>query len=139
LVSLNANATDPNAVAFTDVSVFNGRGPHVDHHAAGFDARGNVLDGNDGGIFRLNVNPNGSLASWDSLNGNNASSPTITALNTIQFNAVALHPRDPNIALGGSQDNGHARFNDNVGWNSVDGGDGDRVIFDYDNPLHALN
>src|SRR5439155_5467894 len=55
------------------------------------------------------------------------------------FNAVALHPRDPNIALGGSQDNGHARFNDNVGWNSVDGGDGDRVIFDYDNPLYALN
>ncbi len=139
VLSTNANAADPTAVTFTDVSTIAGKGPHVDHHAAVFDSRGNVLDGDDGGIFRMSFNPSGAPAAWVSLNGNGAQNPTITALNTVQFNAVAIHPRDANIALGGAQDNGHSRFNDNVAWTEVDGGDGDRVIFDYDNPQHAVN
>src|SRR5262249_10279069 len=30
-----------------------GNGPHPDHHAFAFDANGKLLDGNDGGIWRL--------------------------------------------------------------------------------------
>ena len=39
---------------WTDIDTgVNGVGPHVDHHAAGFDAMGRFLDGDDGGIWRL--------------------------------------------------------------------------------------
>ncbi|HTK76960.1 MAG TPA: SdrD B-like domain-containing protein, partial [Gemmataceae bacterium] len=120
-------------------------GPHTDSHVGVFDAQGRLLLGTDGGIFRLSppsqtLTPTTAVGSltWVSLNGNNLSSPTITALNTLQFRGVALHPRDPNIAMGGTQDNGTARFNDNVGWQGVEDGDGGRVVYDFDNPQHLV-
>lgn len=89
-------------------------GPHTDHHAAAFDATGKLLDGNDGGIFRLN-DPNFATLSWADLNGN---------LNTIQFTGIAIDPSNPNIAYGGSQDNGTEEFTGSLGWTQVFDGDG---------------
>jgi photosystem II stability/assembly factor-like uncharacterized protein len=89
-------------------------GPHVDHHGIGFDAKGRLLDGNDGGIWRLD-DPHPATLHWADLNGD---------LNTIQFEGIALDPTTPNIVYGGSQDNGTEKFTDNRVWNEVDGGDG---------------
>jgi photosystem II stability/assembly factor-like uncharacterized protein len=86
--------------------------PHADHHALAFDANGNLLEGDDGGIFRLD---SAAPVLWSDLNGN---------LNTIQFEGVGLHPTDPNVAVGGSQDNGTALYTGDPLWMQTDGGDG---------------
>ncbi len=97
-------------------------GPHADHHAGVFDANGRFLDGNDGGIHRLDTT---SPIHWTSLNTN---------INTIQFTGIGLHPTDPNIAIGGTQDNGTDRFTGSQGWTRVEGGDGGVVRFSRTNP-----
>jgi photosystem II stability/assembly factor-like uncharacterized protein len=86
--------------------------PHVDHHAFTFDANGQLLDGDDGGIFRLD---DPTIPSWSDLNGD---------LNTIQFYGIGLHPTDTSIAIGGSQDNGTEVFSGSLTWTETDGGDG---------------
>ena len=86
--------------------------PHADHHATAFDANGKLLDGNDGGIYRLE-NSVGPV--WSNLNGN---------LATIQFQGIGLHPTNPNIAIGGSQDNGTEVYSGSLTWSETDGGDG---------------
>jgi hypothetical protein len=101
-----------------------GFGPHADHHAIGFDANGRLLDGDDGGIFRLDNDGPNSL-SWTDLNSN---------LNTIQFTGVALSPTNANIAYGGSQDNGTDEYNASLGWTQVQQGDGGYVRIDPNNP-----
>src|SRR5262245_30831720 len=107
-------------VNWSDISVgAGGVGPHVDHHASAFDASGKFLDGDDGGIFRYDPTRNG----WTQLNGSTA------FLNTIQFQGIGLHPTDINVALGGSQDNGTARYTSTLSWTLVEGGDGGLVKF----------
>jgi hypothetical protein len=110
---------------WTDISVgVDGNGPHVDHHAAAFDANGKLLDGNDGGTWRLD-DPTPGAVHWTDLNGN---------LGIIQFYSVALHPTDPNIVYGGSQDNGTSEFTGSQSWSLLTGGDGGNVLVDPNNP-----
>jgi photosystem II stability/assembly factor-like uncharacterized protein len=99
-------------VTLSDISIGGLITPHADHHAFTFDSNGKLLDGDDGGIFRLDdpVAP-----SWSDLNGN---------LNTIQFSGIGLHPTNANIAVGGSQDNGAEIYNGGPVWTETDGGDG---------------
>jgi autotransporter-associated beta strand protein len=99
-------------------------GPHVDHHAVAFDAAGKLLDGDDGGLWRLD-NPAPANVQWTDLNGN---------LQTIQFIGTALDPASANIVYGGSQDNGTAEFNDSLGWTQLRGGDGGFVRVDPSTP-----
>jgi photosystem II stability/assembly factor-like uncharacterized protein len=99
-------------------------GPHADHHAVTFDASGRLLDGNDGGVWRLDNGNSGSVH-WTDLNGN---------LGTIQFIGVALHPSNAGIAYGGSQDNGTSKFTGSPAWQLVQGGDGGFVRVDFNNP-----
>src|SRR5205814_2320411 len=101
----------------------NGVGPHADHHAAAFDAVGNLLDGDDGGIYRYAAGAN----TWTQLNGSNK------FLNTIQLQGIGLHPTNITIALGGSQDNGTEMYNNTLSWTLVEGGDGGRVKFSSTN------
>jgi hypothetical protein len=100
-------------VSWTGLDLTNGSvTPHADHHGIAFDANGNLLDGNDGGLWRLDsVSP----VQWSDLNGN---------LNTIQFLGGDLSPTDPNVAVGGSQDNGTALYTGDPLWAQTDGGDG---------------
>jgi subtilisin-like proprotein convertase family protein len=100
--------------------------PHVDHHNATFDALGRLIDVDDGGIYRLNSM---SPITWVSLNGV-GTVPNPSALNTNQFVGIAIHPTNANLAIGGTQDNGTLRFNDNTGWATVEGGDGGDVLYD---------
>jgi photosystem II stability/assembly factor-like uncharacterized protein len=98
-------------------------GPHVDHHGVAFTSSGLLLDGNDGGIWRLdNATPTG--IKWTDIND---------SINTIQFEGIALSPTNPAIALGGSQDNGTSRFTDSSAWTLTDGGDGGMVRWSRQN------
>jgi hypothetical protein len=112
-------------VSWSSISVgANGNSPHTDHHAIGFDASGRLLDGNDGGIWRLDNSNVGSIA-WTDLNGN---------IGTVEFYGIALDPTNPNIAYGGSQDNGTERFNDSLGWTGIASGDGGITLVDPTTP-----
>src|SRR5260370_41910113 len=59
-----------------------GNAPHTDDHALGFDHNGLLVDGNDGGVWRL-ANPIPGMIHWTDLNG--------TGLQITQFTAIALH------------------------------------------------
>ena len=122
---------------FQDFSVGAGYlGPHTDTHALAYTAGGKLLDGNDGGVWRLDnptlanpiyqdgVNDISNIA-WSDVNAN---------LNTIQFTGIALHPTDVHTVYGGSQDNGTEKTTGSLAWNQVEGGDGGFVRVDQTNP-----
>src|SRR5262245_33600155 len=70
--------------------------PHPDSRVMVFDANGNLLQGDDGGIYRLvNVNDKATRR-WVDANGN---------LATAEIHSVAYDPVS-NIIFGGTQDNG---------------------------------
>ena len=118
LRSINSGAN------WTDISTGgapNFTSPHVDHHGADFDANGKLLDGDDGGIYRLDTP---TTPSWTDLNGN---------LNTIQFTGIGLHPTNANIVIGGSQDNGTELYTGTPVWLETDGGDGGYAKFSSTN------
>lgn len=96
--------------------------PHEDHHGVGFDAAGRLLDGNDGGVWRLD---NQDPIRWANLNGN---------LQITQFYSVALHPTNAAIIYGGSQDNGTDKTTGSAAWTEVFGGDGAEVQIDFNSP-----
>ena len=102
----------------------NGANPHADHHAMTFDADGRLIDGNDGGIWRLE-NPVPGSQIWSNLNAN---------LQLTQFIGGALDPNNPNKAIAGSQDTGTPEFNGNLVWTANEGGDGGLVRIDQQNP-----
>jgi len=84
---------------------------HPDMHAIAF-RPGNPNDvwvGCDGGIFRTT---NGGQT-WAAHNGN---------INTLQFEGLGVHPTNPDIAIGGLQDNAKAKF-DGSKWTGMDSGD----------------
>jgi subtilisin-like proprotein convertase family protein len=103
-----------------------GKGPHVDHHGFAMDSAGRFLDVSDGGAWRYTPSTN----LWADLNGTNTGRNASTALNTIQFMGIAISPTDPDFVIGGTQDNGLARFSDSLGWTLAEGGDGGDVIMD---------
>jgi photosystem II stability/assembly factor-like uncharacterized protein len=108
---------------WSDISVdSNGHGPHVDHHGIGFDAAGRLLDGNDGGIWRLD---NKAPIRWANLNA---------GLAITQFIGIALHPGNAAVAFGGSQDNGTEMTTGSSAWTEIANGDGGFVRIDWQNP-----
>ncbi len=111
-------------------------GPHTDYHALAFDANDKLIVGNDGGAWRLDSNDlKTPKIVWTDLN----TSP----LSITQFEGIALDPTNPNIAYGGSQDNGTekftgqptwTRFSDPAGGPFVVNGDGGITRVDPTNP-----
>ncbi len=110
-------------------------GVHGDDHVIEFDRTAAtyprpVFNGNDGGIWRT-ANKG---ASWTTLNTNIA----IT-----QFSGVATHPSNPNIVLGGTQDNGTNLLNSALqtppAWFHADFGDGGQAVIDQGNPNRMLH
>jgi hypothetical protein len=99
---------------------------HVDHHGIAFDANGSLLEGNDGGIYRL-TNPNPQSPQWTSLNG--------STLSVAQIIGIATNPYNRNFAVVGTQDNSTVEFAGNIHWaNDVIGGDGGWTAIDQSNP-----
>ncbi|MFN3649487.1 MAG: VPS10 domain-containing protein [Armatimonadota bacterium] len=72
---------------------------HVDQHSIATNPT-NPLEltlGNDGGVYRMTLNPTGKSATFNTtLN---------RTLGITQFYAADFHPTDPNVMLGGTQDN----------------------------------
>ena len=122
---LNVITTRNGGMSWTDISTGrDGNGPHVDHHGFSFDTQGRLLDGNDGGIWRLEDDTPGNIL-WSNLN---------TDLVTFQFVGVAMDPTNPDRAFGGAQDNGTSRFQDSLVWPRIRGGDGGYARVDPSNP-----
>ncbi|HEX6851445.1 MAG TPA: hypothetical protein VF139_08535 [Candidatus Polarisedimenticolaceae bacterium] len=91
---------------------------HVDQHAFARGADGALWVGNDGGVWR---SPDGGV-SWATRNTN---------LELTQFYpGASLHPSRPDVALGGTQDNGTPLRDVSPRWRHVFGGDGASSAFD---------
>ncbi|MEK7831345.1 MAG: hypothetical protein AAB401_09690, partial [Acidobacteriota bacterium] len=102
-------------------------GLHADTHAITVSpVNHNILfTGSDGGVWRTN-NATANTVAWQSLNPN---------LNITQFQAISLHPTNPNFVIGGTQDNGTNLFTGQLSWNHIRGGDGGFTLIDQSNPL----
>ena len=89
---------------------------HADNIVVTFAADGTLVIGGDGGIY---TGP--------------ASQPVRVIDGTIsitEFYSIAVHPANPLLLAGGTQDNGTAAFQGPLGWGMVIGGDGGDVLWD---------
>jgi hypothetical protein len=99
-----------------------GSGLHADSHALFFDGFGNILTGNDGGIWKRSSTAAAGTA-WTNLNN--------APLNTLQFESVALHPSDQFLTIGGTQDNGtEYQITSSGNWRGAESGDGGYSLID---------
>lgn len=101
--------------------------PHVDLHAAVWDAAGRLLIGDDGGLHRTATLGN----TWTAHNA---------GLGLIQFYAgLSSHPTDAVTFFGGFQDNGsNRRTTASLNWTQVLGGDGGWTQLDQADPLRVF-
>ena len=102
------------------------RGTYVDQHLMVFDtlSGSDVLYlANDGGVYR-------------SMDAGSSFTSLSTNLAITQFySGIALHPSDPAVTLGGTQDQGTQRSSVGTGtWTKVLGGDGGYTAFDAEDP-----
>lgn len=75
----------------------------------------------DGGVFRSrNLGE-----SWESVSN---------GLGTVQFQSLDVHPWDPNVAYGGTQDNGTNKYTGSKAWTNVFLGDGGVTHVNWKNP-----
>ncbi len=98
-------------------------GLHADSHAFAFDpltSPTTVWFVNDGGVWKRQDAAAGTP--W--LNENNS------ALGTIQFVGMAVHPTDANFTIGGTQDNGTESQLLSGAWTSAESGDGGFALID---------
>src|SRR5260370_15079810 len=101
----------------------NGLFAHTDHHALAFSSDGSRLyDGDDGGAYSTTT-LNGAPGPWANLNA---------TLAITEFSSnVSIHPSDPTIAFGGTQDNGTQSYTGNLAWDQTVGGDGGWTQIDF--------
>ncbi len=99
----------------------NGTSTHADSREMVFDANGDLIEVDDGGIFRR-TNPLDNTGDWFSLAG---------SLGVIEFHDIA-YDNNTNTLLGGTQDNGtHFQVSENgQQWDFLSGGDGGDVGVD---------
>ncbi len=102
---------------------YSGGPVHPDHHSFTFSPTeaGTLYLCTDGGAFRTR---NLGL-SWESVSNGMA---------TVQFQSVDVHPSDPNIAYGGTQDNGTNKFTGSTAWTNIFLGDGGTTRVNWKNP-----
>jgi uncharacterized repeat protein (TIGR01451 family) len=96
--------------------------PHADSREMVFDANGNIIQGDDGGIYRR-TNPTSNAGNWQSVIGN---------LQVTEFHDVA-YDRVSHIIIGGAQDTGTPEQITPGGttWRSVSTADGGDVAVDH--------
>ena len=120
----DAFAPSPQWQAITDNNAL-GSAPHADSRTLAFDAVGNLIDGDDGGIYRRSA-PQTDNTAWVSAIGD---------LNVAQFNSVSQDTVN-NVAFGGTQDTGVIEQSSNQPlagdtlWRNVGPGDGGESAVD---------
>jgi photosystem II stability/assembly factor-like uncharacterized protein len=119
---------------------------HPDTHNIAYGRDGKIYVMNDGGVYRASVTlptPRGRRRAvsagpdaapgtyldytWENLNN---------GLSTLQFYRVGSHPTDPNIILGGMQDNSCGYWNGET-WEGWGGGDGTIAVFNPHDPNYV--
>jgi hypothetical protein len=136
--SIYSDPTDPNFVYATGTyfwrSIDGGMtfrvpdgGPHADDH--GFAATAIPGAGNisyvvcDGGIYFSTEH--GADQTWQFMG---------TGITNVEFYDIALAATDPNLVIGGTQDNGTEKYDaSSLGWAWIQGGDGGTVAIDPTN------
>ncbi len=96
-------------------------GMHVDHHAVEFSLSNHSIAyfGNDGGMYK-------------STNGGVSFINQNIDLPITQFYELGIALQDPEMMIGGTQDNGSKfRKTNNANWNNATGGDGAYCVIDY--------
>jgi len=106
----------------------NGTSPHADSRFMAFDANGNLLQTNDGGIVRLESSNSAVNRHWVPVDGD---------IRSAEFHSIAYDPLS-NVVFGGTQDNGTAYQVTPGGFtgNTLLGGDGGVVGIDADQVSH---
>ncbi|MBL8299735.1 MAG: hypothetical protein JNN30_15470 [Rhodanobacteraceae bacterium] len=101
---------------------------HADVHSiVSWPGRPNeIWVGNDGGIWKSTDRGD----TWQNLN---------TSLQLTQFQACDTHPSDPNIAYGGTQDNGTNGWTGSTAWPHLDFGDGGFALIDQTTPTNLVH
>jgi hypothetical protein len=99
-----------------------GSSPHADSREMAIAANGDLIEVNDGGIYRR-TSPQNNTGDWFSINGD---------IQTTEFHDVAYDSNSNTILLGGSQDNGTSQqiTRGSTTWRLVLGGDGGDVAVD---------
>lgn len=99
-----------------------GTSPHADSRAMAFDANGNLLESDDGGIYRRSTPA--TTGTWSSVIGNLA----VTEVHDLDHDKVA------NVIMIGTQDNGMhmQQAAANPRWTMINGGDGGDAAIDDD-------
>ncbi len=102
--------------------------PHSGSRSQQWDAQGNIIQGDDGGIYKR-LNPAGTSGDWISINGN---------LGAFEFHSIAWD-RVSAIAIGASQGNATAEqiAADSTRWRVIGSGDGGRPAVDDLNPQYS--
>jgi autotransporter-associated beta strand protein len=106
--------TTNSGASWTDISAaVAGVSPHNMHHAIAVDATGRVIDGNDGGVWRLD-NPVPTQQVWTDLTSN---------LQIGEILGGALDPANANSAFAGNQGNAVNQFTGTLNWTARDSSD----------------
>ena len=104
---------------------------HVDFHALAFTPDGSTLYiGNDGGMYST-TDVTSARVNWTNLNN--------TLAITEFYPGMSLDPTNPQIAVGGTQDNGTQLFDGAENWTEVACGDGGFTAVDPSIPALAYN
>lgn len=95
-----------------------GSSPHADSRSMAFDADGDLIEGDDGGVYRR-TKPASNRGDWKSMNGD---------LQISEFHSIAWDPLTQTI-IGGAQDTGTQQQmkTQDTDWPSVSTGDGGAV------------
>jgi len=100
--------------------------PHADSRDMVFDANGNILESDDGGIYRL-INPNAAGTDWQAF----ATLPRVA-----QFNSNIDYDQLNNAIIGGTQDTGSPEQISGFTWRDTSQADGGFVAVDNDQVAH---
>lgn len=100
--------------------------PHADARDLEFDAAGDLLLGDDGGLFRR-TSPRDNRGDWFGMSGNLA----VTEMHSVAWDSLAR------VAIGGTQDNGTVMQTPVLApvWDFFSGGDGGQVAVERDGPV----
>ena len=111
----------PQWTALTHNGTGGGTAPHADSREMVFDANGEIIEGDDGGIYRR-TSAGSTTGDWESVIGD---------LQVTEFHDIA-YDTNSNILIGGAQDTGTPQQITTGGttWDSVDTADGGDVAVD---------
>lgn len=122
----NVSGTWQNMVGSGNGGGARGTSPHADSRAMVYDAAGNILQANDGGIFRLNYPTDNTRRWWTSLNSN---------ITPTEAHSAVYDPLSK-ILISGNQDTGVSYQIGGSLWSDALQGDGGDVMVDADQTAH---